>query len=102
MPEKETIYISYLEQSIKNQKDYVGLQCSQLMLQTLQSTMSVELKSFWVSPSNKYEIQTITRKHFISKSLGCAKDIILSGYVTDADGKHNAIAVIDGSIIQKI
>ena len=44
----------------------------------------------------------LTMQYFTNKSLGCAKDIILSGYVSNADRDHNVISVTDGSIILKI
>ena len=53
------------------------------------------------SPSNKHQLQTISKRYFINKSLECTKNTILSGFGTDADGEHNAIAITDQSIIQK-
>ena len=58
----------------------------------LESTISVELESFWasghhqVSYKYKYELQTISWQYFINKPSESAKDIILSGYLTNADG----------------
>ena len=35
----------------------------------------------------KYELQTISWQYFINKPSESAKDIILSGYLTNADGE---------------
>ena len=99
----EVIYDSYLERSIKESERLhrCEVQPIDVINLTLESTMPVELESFWGSATNKYQLQTISREYFTKKSLECNQDIILSGYVTDAEGEHNAIAVINGSVMPK-
>ena len=66
----------------------------------LESIMPVDLKSFWFSTSNKQQIQTISREFYQQKSMQCQKDIILSGYMTDAYSEHPAEQMVDEVITE--
>ena len=95
-------YDSYIQNSIKESERVrrSEVQPIDIVDLGLESIMPVDLKSFWSSTSNKQQLQTISRKFYQQKSMQSQKDIILSGYMTDAYGEHPAERMVDGVITE--
>ena len=64
----------------------------------LDSVIPVDLSSFWSSNRNKEQLQVASRGFFRGKATVLDLDLTLSGYVTDAIGRHPAERIVHGVV----
>lgn len=62
---------------------------------SLKSPIPIQLDWFWTYSKNKEALQISSRQFLINKSKEGTK-IVLSGYVTDAEGSQDCIEVYNG------
>ena len=89
------VYDSYLEDSIKEcerMRRNAEIEPLEYVELSLSSPIPVQIKRFWACSKNKENLQLLSRQFFIQKALNL-QDIVLSGYVTDADGPQGCIKV---------
>ena len=95
------VYDSYIEGSIKDcervrrAQETEPLEFVNLMSN---SPLPVQFNRFWVCSKNKENIQIISRKYFIERAAELNKNIVLSSYVTDAEGIVNSEAILDNNV----
>ena len=95
----EVVYDSYLEGSVKESLRIrrAKVQPIEIINLSMESSMPIDMETFWASPSNKEHLQVISRDFFLKKAVQ-GYNIILSGYVTDGDGVFSAIEVKNGNV----
>ena len=95
------VYDSYIEGSIKDYERVGRAQETEpleFVNLTRNSPLPVQFNRFWVCSKNKENIQIISRKYFIERAAEQNNHIVLSSYVTDAEGIVNSEAIIDNNV----
>ena len=101
----DVVFDSYLDNSItdceriRREQQYEALEYVSL---TENSPIPVEMERFWASSKNKERLQILSRDFFIKKSKENKEmKILLSGYVTDADGSQPCELLLSGETYEQ-
>ena len=94
------VFDSYIENSIKESVMVRRTKCDPLetVNLSLDSSIPAQIDRFWASSKNKGSLQILPRDFFIEKAEEQKKKVVLSGYVTDADGIRGYVEIPNGAI----